>query len=126
MKTKNSNTQEAIIERFRNKILLNSDLEDISEKDQTRIEEWLSQELQAAEERGAQEMLSLIKPIFNEWAGGSRYITGAWNTGEDVDRDKSGEYWDDQRRTAWEQFAYKLDSKLAGKEISVALKGHHE
>ena len=37
------NLKDTIISDFRNKVILNSDLEDISEKDQKRIESFLSE-----------------------------------------------------------------------------------
>src|SRR3990167_4573941 len=47
-------------------------------------------------------LFKLIEPIFEEWAGSSRYVTGAWNTADDADdRHPGDEYWNDQRRTAW-------------------------
>lgn len=85
------------------------------------LEQFLSEALQEAYTKGKEDTVSklfeVIKSTFQEWAGASKYVTGSWNTGEEIESEHRGEYWDDQRRTAWEQFATRLDSKIAGMKI---------
>ena len=73
------------------------------------------QEQTRREERS--KLFKLIRPIFEDWAGNSQYVTGSWNSGDYVDSDKKDKYWQFVRKTAWEQFASMLDEKLAAKPL---------
>lgn len=56
--------------------------------------------------------MGIIQQSFLEWCEKSGYVTGAWSTGEDVDPDKKGEYYDFLRMTASEQLTSIIKKNL--------------
>lgn len=81
--------------------------------DQMTINDYLYKRVAKAhaegERQAVRKIYGYVEEAFNNWAAESQYITGAWNSPEYVDSDKQGEFWDNYRRTAWEQFARQLD-----------------
>lgn len=56
-----------------------------------------------------QELVEMLKPAFEEWAGNSQYVTGSWTTGDYVEEERNDDYWNYRRKNAWEQFSTTLD-----------------
>jgi hypothetical protein len=82
------------------------------------------QDLQDLLSQSNQEIVKEIEKVFNDWCGDSQYVTGSWNSGQELDSDRKGdEYWDWWSKTAWEQLKDRLDKKLTQLRQSNNLKG---